>query len=145
MPIRVFFLLALIFCACGSATNNAKEVENEAKEQATGEIVDVVEYHPNGTVKLRGKSQGGKRIGKWESFYPNGYRWSEATYRNGYRQGDAITYYPNGMMRYYGRYYNDEQAGIWMFYNEKGKLIEKIDMDEAQVDNTQKTDSTGLR
>jgi|GEM_PF-788506 len=145
MPIRVFFLLALLFCACDQASDNARDVKPEAKQQVTGEIVDVVEYHPNGAVKLRGKSQGGKRIGKWESFYPNGYRWSEATYRNGYREGDAVTYYPNGMMRYHGRYYNNEKTGIWMFYNDKGKLTEKIDMDEFQGNHTLKTDSTGLR
>lgn len=144
MKTRVFFLFALIFCACDSATGEAEEVKSEVKKQSSGEIVDVVEYHPNGALKMRGKSQDGKRIGKWESYYPTGYLWSEATYRNGIREGEAVTYYPNGMMRYQGRYYNDEQTGIWMFYNEKGTLTEKIDMDDPGSGTTLKTDSTGL-
>jgi len=144
MKTRVFFLFALIFCACDPATGEAEEVKGEVKEQSSGEIMDVVEYHPNGALKMRGKSQGGKRIGKWESYYPTGYLWSEATYRKGHREGEAVTYYPNGMMRYQGRYYNDEQTGIWMFYNEKGTLIDKIDMDDPNGGETLRTDSTGL-
>ncbi|HKK40394.1 MAG TPA: hypothetical protein VJ949_13320 [Cryomorphaceae bacterium] len=145
MAIRVFFLLALVFCACDSATETEAEDNTVAQESGSQEIIDVVEYHPNGAVKLKGKSQGGKRIGKWESFYPTGYRWSEATYRNGYREGDAVTYYPNGMMRYQGRYYNDERTGIWTFYNTRGAMVKKIDMDNPQGENNFKTDSTGLR
>jgi len=145
MTIRVFILIALVFCACDSATEQIGDEKNAAQNLSTKEIVDVVEYHSNGAVKLQGKSQGGKRIGKWESFYPTGYRWSEANYRNGYREGDAITYYSNGMMRYQGRYYNDEQTGVWSFYDKNGMLIQKTDMDEPQDKNNFKTDSSGLR
>jgi antitoxin component YwqK of YwqJK toxin-antitoxin module len=145
MIIRVFLLLASVLCACNSTGENqtAEEVKS-TQEQSSKEIVDVIEYHPNGAVKLRGKSQGGKRIGKWESFYPTGYRWSESMYRDGYRQGDAVTYYPNGMMRYQGRYYNGEKTGIWTFYDTTGVLIKKVDMDLPQKDDAEKTDSTGL-
>lgn len=145
MKIRVLFLFALILCACDSAPEKTVVEKNPLQEQSSAEIIDVVEYHPNGAVKLQGKSQGGKRTGKWESFYPTGYRWSEATYRNGIREGEAITYYPNGMMRYQGRYYNDEQTGIWTFYDNTGSMIDKIDMDEPQGDKKLNTDSTGLR
>lgn len=145
MTIRVFFFLALLFCACNSTEESQNTEDSKtSKEQTSREIVDVVEYHPNGAVKLKGKSQGGKRIGKWESFYPTGYRWSESTYNNGYRQGDAVTYYPNGMMRYQGRYYNDEKTGIWTFYDTTGVVVKKVDMDLPQDENTLKADSTGL-
>lgn len=143
MAIRVFFLIALVCCACDSA-----EVQKESKkilpqDRSSQEIVNVVEYHPNGAVKLQGNSQGGKRIGKWEAFYPTGYRWSESTYRNGFREGDIISYYSNGMMRYQGRYYNDEKTGIWSFYDSTGVLVERINMDEVQ-DSLNITDSSGL-
>jgi antitoxin component YwqK of YwqJK toxin-antitoxin module len=145
MTIRVFFLFALIFCACDSTTNQSRAEKNATPALNSREIVEVVEYHPNGAVKLQGTSQGGKRIGKWESFYPTGYRWSEANYRNGYREGDAVTYYPNGMMRYQGAYYNDEPSGIWTFYDTTGAMVNKLDMDETESQNIFKTDSTGLR
>ncbi|MCZ4407872.1 hypothetical protein O3Q51_03575 [Cryomorphaceae bacterium 1068] len=145
MTIRVFFLLALTLCACDSATNQSGDEKDATRALSSREIVQVVEYHPNGAVKLQGTSQGGKRIGKWESFYPTGYRWSEATYRNGYREGDAVTYYPNGMMRYQGAYYNDEPSGIWTFYDTTGTMVEKVDMDIIESDNIFKPDSTGLR
>ncbi len=145
MTIRVFFLIALIFCACDSVTEQSADEKNATSNLSSREIVQVVEYHPNGAVKLKGASQGGKRIGKWESFYPTGYRWSEATYRNGYREGDAVTYYPNGMMRYQGNYYNDEPSGIWTFYDTTGAMVERVDMDETESQNIFKTDSTGLR
>jgi len=144
MKTRVFQLLVFLVFACSPAD---KPVEDRAEknERKTSEIIDVVEYYPNGVVKLRGKSQGGKRIGRWESFYPNGYRWSEMEYRNGYRQGDVISYFSNGMMRYQGRFYNDERSGIWQFYDTTGVLIEKIDMDAPRESDVQfRTDSTGI-
>jgi len=141
MRIFIIVTLAVLLSACGE--NGPSEQSTEVKKDKSREIVDVIEHHPNGAVKLRGKSQGGKRIGKWESFYPSGYRWSEAEYRNGLREGDAITYYSNGMMRYQGRYYNGERVGIWMFYDTTGVLIEKIDMDETP-DAKPATESTGL-
>jgi len=131
MLTRVFFFFALILCACGSGKSELSEGDSDPQSFGNAEIVDVVEYHPDGTVKLKGKTQNGKRIGKWEAYYPSGYKWSEAIYRNGQREGDAITYYPNGMMRYQGRYYDNEKTGIWMFYDTLGVLIERVDMDEV--------------
>lgn len=141
---RVFQLLVFLLFACGSPNQEGGQTEKVENRQAE-EIIDVVEYYPNGAVKLRGKSQGGRRLGRWESFYPNGYRWSEMEYRNGYRQGDVISYYSNGMMRYQGRYYNDERSGEWMFYDTTGTLIQKIDMDSPIEDVPYKTDSTGIQ
>lgn len=140
---RIFFIaaLAVLLSSCGQNTESEKETQ--VKNDKSREIIDVIEHHPNGAVKLRGKSQGGKRIGKWESFYPTGYRWSEAEYRNGFREGNTVTYYPNGMMRYQGQYYNDERIGVWMFYDTTGVLLERIDMD-VTPDPEASTESTGL-
>ena len=78
---------------------------------------------------MRGKKEGKKRIGKWESFYPNGYKWSEINYVDGYREGPVVAYYPNGIMRYEGNYFNDERSGIWMFYDTAGVTLKKVNMD----------------
>ncbi len=132
----------LFICACGSNVEPEISDQTEVPVQNSAEIIDVVEYHPNGAVKLRGKSQDGKRLGKWESFYPSGYRWSEVEYRSGLREGDAISYYDNGMMRYQGRYYNDEQTGVWSFYDTTGALVKRIDMDTLQSSRLSSTPQT---
>lgn len=135
-------LLSVVFCACQSSE---KKEAGEPEKVEPKEIVDVVEYYPQGGVKLKGKSQGGDRLGRWISFYPNGLKWSEIEYRNGIKEGDAISYFPNGMMRYQGRYYNDERTGIWTFYDTTGALIQRVDMDMPQEEDLNlKLDSTGL-
>jgi hypothetical protein len=136
---RVLPLLVLLSCGTSEPETSAQEPSAEPLE-----VVDVVEYYPNGAVKLRGRSRGGKRFGRWESFYPNGYRWSEMEFREGRREGDVISYYNNGMMRYQGRYYNDERAGIWSFYDTTGALIERVDMDAPDNEVDYNTDRTGL-
>lgn len=118
----------LTLTACG---NTQKETGKSEQEQSN-EVVIKEEYYPGGALKMRGKKRGDKRIGKWESYYPSGYRWSEMNYVEGYREGPAVSYYPNGMMRYQGRYYNDERSGIWMFYDTAGYRIKKIDIDRNE-------------
>jgi len=140
MFIRAIFITAVLMVGCQPT---GQENDSDAI-QSSKEIVDVIEYHPNGAVKLRGKSQGGKRIGDWESFYPTGLRWSESEYRNGFRQGDVITYYPNGMMRYQGLYYNDEPTGVWSFYDTTGAMVLRMDMDLPQDGRKNLLDSLGI-
>ena len=126
----IFALLATLFTACGSqVTEDKKDDDAAVKNEAV--VKEVVEYYDSGAVKIRGKEQGGKRIGKWQSFYPNGYKWSESDYKDGYREGPIVVFYENGMMRYDGRYYNDERTGQWQFYDSTGVLIKKLNMDSA--------------
>ena len=125
----ILLLLTILLASCGSAEKEEKVGENF--ENVEIPVKDVVEHYDNGIVKIRGKERDGKRIGKWESFYENGYKWSENNYKSGYRDGPTIVYYKNGMMRYDGRYYNDERTGIWQFYDSTGVLIKKLDMDST--------------
>lgn len=98
--------------------------------EATPKVEKISETYANGFVKLRGTLIDDKRSGLWESFYDNGYRWSEMEYYKGMRDGAVISYFPNGMMRYQGQYASDNRTGWWMFYDTTGALIERIDMDE---------------
>ena len=145
----ILLLLTILLASCGSAEKEEKVGENF--ENVGIPVKDVVEHYDNGVVKIRGKERDGKRIGKWESFYENGYKEGgfeeagsgaggaadglealrENNYKSGYRDGPTIVYYKNGMMRYDGRYYNDERTGIWQFYDSTGVLIKKLDMDST--------------
>lgn len=123
--IYVFF--AILLASCAAPEEEKKAVEQSVKVESIEK--DVVEYHDNGMIKIRGKELNGKRVGKWESFYDNGYKWSENHYKDGYRDGPTVAYFKNGMMRYDGRYYNDERAGMWQFYDSTGTLLLRLDMD----------------
>ena len=128
----IIAVLAGILISCNTGGNESSKkpgapVINDAI------IKEFVEHYDNGIVKIRGSEKDDKRIGKWESFYPNGYKWSETNYRDGYRQGEIIVYYDNGIMRYEGHYSQDERSGIWNFFDSTGVRIVKLDMDEIHA------------
>lgn len=126
----IFASIAILISACASPEAGSKKSEDVSVKTESA-AKEVVEYYDSGAVKIRGKERDGKRIGKWESFYENGYKWSESHYKNGFREGPIVVFYENGMMRYDGRYYNNDRSGIWQFYDSTGVLIKKLDMDSA--------------
>ncbi len=133
----VYLLFGVVFYACDQSqpTITEERVEPAGEQnQSPKEITDVVEHYKNGVVKVKGKSVDGKRVGLWESFFENGYKWSEVEYVNGVKKGPVVVYYQNGMMRYQGRYYNDERAGLWTFYDTTGIVLKKVDMDKASIE-----------
>ncbi len=132
MKYTVWAILCVLLMACNSESNTEKQ-----PTESNTELVESVEYYDNGLVKMRGKKKGDKREGKWESFYPTGYKWSETTFRNGVKEGPTTTYYPDGIMRYSGTYYEDQRSGMWFFYDSLGMVMEKINMEQR----TQKGDS----
>lgn len=125
----IIAVIAGIFISCTPAGNESS-TKGETPIINETPIKEIVEHYDNGAVRIRGKEKGDKRIGKWESFYPNGYKWSETNYRDGYRQGEIIVYYDNGIMRYEGSYTNDERSGVWNFFDSLGVNLVKLDMDE---------------
>ncbi len=112
------------------ACNPGQEEQAASNEN---EVVEIVEYHDNGAVKIRGKNLRGKRTGVWQSYYPSGYKWSETSFKEGIKHGPTMTYYPNGVMRYDGQYYDDERNGFWTFYDTLGMAVERINMDQASA------------
>lgn len=132
----IFTFLALTLLACSQPNSNeTNKIKNapQTNVENTDQPKEVVELYKNGVVKIKGKELNGKRIGTWQSFYENGYKWSETNYKNGFHDGPIIVYYKNGMMRYDGRYYSDERSGLWQFYDTSGVLIKRIDMDVVET------------
>ena len=127
----IFALITICLFACDPSQSKTSE-NSENDSQIQEPVVKVIEKYPNDVIKIIGQEQGGKRVGKWQSFYENGYKWSESTYKNGFREGPFTVYYRNGMLRYDGYYYNDERSGLWQFYDTLGVTIKKIDMDTVE-------------
>jgi hypothetical protein len=131
---KSFIPLIALFVAvsCGQQTEETSSAAPE-KSAAQNKTEEVVEYYPNGVLKLSGETIDGKRNGHWESFYENGYKWSEVEYKMGAKHGDIVVFYKNGMMRYQGRYNDDDRAGIWTFYDTLGISVKRVDMDEVRM------------
>lgn len=118
------FMAVLLAVALGSCGSEAPTAEIKAPE-----VVEVLEYHDNGMLSIKGTSIDGKRSGLWQSYYPNGLKWSETTFKDGLKEGPTVAYFPNGVMRYTGRYYDDQRAGNWIFYDTLGTVELRVDMD----------------
>lgn len=124
------FFSILLF-ACGNSQSQSGNAEATKDEEPKSEVNKIEKFYPDGALKIVGMKRGDKRIGEWESYYANGYKWSEVNYLNGYRSGPTVTYYQNGMMRYEGAYSNGNRSGLWLFYDTTGVLLERIDMDKS--------------
>lgn len=129
---RAIFLIitCLILFSCGGQSQPEAE---ETNAKAPVESIDVEEHYESGVTKIKGLSVDGAREGLWQSFFENGYKWSEVEYNRGIKNGSVVVFYQNGMMRYQGRYYDDARAGLWTFYDTLGVVIKKINMDEVRL------------
>ena len=128
-----YFLFAMLAFAFISCKEDAKVETNDPVE--TNEVIDVITYHDNGVIEKKGKSLNGKRIGTWEAYYTNGYKWSIVNYRDGLKWGETMAFFPNGMMKWQGQYSNDERTGLWIFYDTTGVVLKRIDMDQVDFSN----------
>lgn len=125
----IIALLAGIVISCGSKSEHIKTDEVKSPQATTQHT----EYYNDGSVKMKGGLKGEKRIGKWESFYPNGYKWSEVTYRDGLKHGPTIVYYENGIMRYQGYYHSDNRSDLWVFYDTTGTVVKRVNLNETEI------------
>lgn len=86
---------------------------------------DYIDKYPNGVIKFSGNFRFGKRHGQWMAFYENGEIWSECFYDKGNRHGSSKVFFTNGQLKYSGWFKNDLRDSIWIFFDEKGKEIDK--------------------
>ena len=128
------FITLLIIGVLAISCGQEQPGETPVKEVvATPEKKDVEEHFDSGVLKIKGQSIDGKREGLWQSFFKNGYKWSEVEYDAGIKNGTVVVFYQNGMMRYQGRYYDDARSGLWTFYDTLGVVIKRVNMDEVRL------------
>jgi len=66
--------------------------------------------------------------GKYQEFFQNGAQKATLTYEEGKLEGDAEFFYPTGRIKIKGKYKDNEKRGKWLFYDEKGEVINKEKM-----------------
>ena len=65
--------------------------------------------------------------GTWESYYPNGRRWSLNTFVEGVENGIYKTWHPNGNLNISGHYSMGSSTGVWTFFNGEGVIVKTFD------------------
>ncbi|MBN1253283.1 MAG: DUF3352 domain-containing protein [Bacteroidales bacterium] len=63
--------------------------------------------------------------GLYQEFYENGAQKANLNCEDGKLDGDAEFYYKTGSIKIKGKYKDNEKRGKWIFYDEKGNIINK--------------------
>lgn len=83
-------------------------------------------YNGDGQIKSYGAfNDKGERIGKWTWLHKNGTIKETAAYEDGLLKGENLHYYENGKPYIIGNYLNNKLNGEYLYYNNKGALIQK--------------------
>ncbi|MBI1838586.1 MAG: hypothetical protein HYR91_15080 [Flavobacteriia bacterium] len=129
MKFAAIFSLLFFVVAC-SENENVKKSKTVETENLI-EIKDGIykEFYPGKKeVRITGPvGDNNVRDGKWTFLSKNGKEMSICFYKNGKKHGHSIVKHPNGALNYVGEYFEDQQIGVWEFYDEKGNFKEKID------------------
>ncbi|MCI9844657.1 toxin-antitoxin system YwqK family antitoxin [Flavobacterium pectinovorum] len=78
----------------------------------------------NGTVKIKGAFEKGKRVGEWNYLYPSGIMKLNEFYVNGKANGISTNYYLNGDLSSKNNYTNDTISGRYETY--EGNKVNQI-------------------
>lgn len=149
----VLFLMAgLIIASCSN--DGPKKVQLGNKEKvisafANGEpqivrefeVVDGTpvasyekEYYDDGNLLKEGPIVSNKRHGYWKTYYRSGKLWNESTFYEGVLNDTIKGYYTDGQVKYQGIYKNGQKTGVWLFFDEKGKLTDnKVYMQPGEI------------
>jgi antitoxin component YwqK of YwqJK toxin-antitoxin module len=80
--------------------------------------------YSSGALVEEGRYAGGKRVGLWRRYWPNGNPMSEVTYQAGRPRGAYKTYYPSGKVEEQGSWDLDRNTGKFQRYHPNGKLAQ---------------------
>lgn len=79
----------------------------------------------NGDTAMAGKYIMDKENGLWKSWYENGQLKDIGFFNKGKMHLKWEGYYKNGQLKYSGEYDNDYKVNTWIYWSEKGKIIEE--------------------
>jgi len=82
------------------------------------------EFYANGAVKAEGRYRNGKRVGKWQFYFPTGELEQEGNFNNnGQYHGEWIWYYLNGNQHIIQNYENGLEDGRFREFADDGETL----------------------
>lgn len=112
----------------GMYNNGAPYQVNFTK--ANEKYVSELYFYPDYKIQMTGKTIEGLREDKWTYYYETGQKWSEGYFKGGVHDNTINTWYENGMKQHEGQYKDGKEAGVWKFYDVKGKQEKEINYDK---------------
>lgn len=77
---------------------------NKSKKNTKVLVEEVLEYFPNGNVKLKGKLVDKAKNGEWEEYYENGNLKRSVSYSDGVKDGRTLVFKENGDLDFFMDY-----------------------------------------
>ena len=94
---------------------------------------EYVEYNEEGELERRGTFKDGARVGLWTTYNiadDEKKAYEEHTFANDKYNGPYRLYYKKNSLAVEGTYKDDEQVGLWKWYDKKGNLEDTENFDE---------------
>jgi len=134
-------MVVFAIIGCGDSEYKGKVVEvtskwsngnvQEERVYLKGDTVEVISYYDNFKIQTRGKvvNRDGSdlKIGCWDTFYPDGMKWSLNYFSNGVNDGKYQTWHPNGVVKILGHYSHGFETGVWQFSDTTGVVVREFD------------------
>lgn len=92
----------------------------------------------DGTMRVKGTFEKGKKVGEWNYFYTNGVQRSQEFYIQGKQNGIAKNYNLNGSLSSIKNFTNDTISGVYEVYNEN-KIDQIFNYEKGQQNGPFKT------
>jgi antitoxin component YwqK of YwqJK toxin-antitoxin module len=144
MKMKRFVLLCpvvFLIIGCGDKVYNGKTIDvtarwgngnlKEDRISLNGDTVECISYYENFKIHTRGmvvnRNGADVKVGNWDTFYPNGRKWSLNGFSNGVTHGNYQTWHPNGTLKIIGHYSNGVETGAWKFLDSTGVVIREFD------------------
>lgn len=131
----------LSIMGCGDKKYKGKKVEvtskwsngtvKEERISLKGDTIEVISYYENYKIHTRGlvvnRNGADVKVGSWDTFYPNGLKWSLNSFSSGITDGKYQTWHPNGTIKIIGHYSNGIETGVWKFLDSTGVVVKEFD------------------
>ena len=75
-------------------------------------------------VQYEGQFEGGRMVGTWKEYHPNGQLHWQVGWVDGKRQGPIEAWHENGEKHYTGEYLDDQQHGKWDYWYDDGAYFQ---------------------
>lgn len=123
--------VCLVACEGGAAEPQtaAAPADNAQADPQNGRVVKAL---PDGG-RIEGTLRDGKRVGPWHSYFAHGGPRSRIAYVDGVEEGLTEVFYESGLTYYVGQYHQGRNAGTWIFFDEQGNEIKRVEYDSLGV------------